>query len=586
MAIGDGVRDTPKQAFERLRQCFDCLKEKHSDPWCWHQYLTEEEPIEEEEDDEEDPDPEMTLKRPKKRKHVDRLKSHLLALVAELNRAAHSADMAYYHTSVSPANMKECVIVLGTSGDVDEDMLADGASPEKIMAMLQIKLTKAHDQIVALEEELADMKDRFLTCRLESDDRWMRWQRTSMHLEEAQTTLDKTRKELAESAYREGELQADYDDLYSRMVRASRLMIFKARQLLRDQVLKQNKKENLFYAFQGFIFIVTKEKEERILREREAKRDAIEFALRTEVKFLLNESELSRQGVQRLTVKVGVLKNDRRAFALRLMYKNRRPFQLIEYLLWIWELWQPCRPELRLEKSLEQVQAIRDAMTQQLFQTSSQLVPLSRRIDELRMDLVKEQMSHDISRRTLMAAGARQISALVERLRAHRAQELAVLHRLHRLDVEGKEERIAILEREIAEDKHIMAMRGMIVELEMGLRRALDRRKQRAFVVPPEAGPKCSQCARENLFRNWKCMSNMSTRAGLPKSSEGLSHSVSDMELSTSPSLFVSPLASVSPSSPGLLAPITGRGYGGKSVAWAPTLAPAEKQATYAAGWR
>lgn len=580
-AVSDVHKETAKQAFETLRQSFDSMREKFTDPWNWHTYLTDE-PVEEDYfgeglPEEEDEDPEMMILKPKKRKNIDRLKSHFLALVGELNRAAHAADIGYYHMSVTPEKMKECVIVLGTSGDVDEEMLSEGASPEKIMAKLQGKLTKAHAKIAELEEDLADMKDRYLTSRLESEDRWRRWQSSAMQLEETQTTLAQTRHNLAESSSRESELQADCDDLYSRMVRASRLMVFKARQMLRDQLLAQNKKENLFYAFQGFIYIVTNEKEERIRLEREAERDAVEFALRTEVKFLLNESELCRRSVQRLTVEACRLKQERRGLALRFMHKNRRPFEFMEYLLWIWELWRPLRPELRLEKWLEQEQATRRALIQQFLQTSSQLAPMSQRIDHLRMDVVKERMAHDITKRSLIAAGARRIAPLVEQLIAHRAQELAVLHRIHRLDVEGKEERIAILEREIAEDKHIIALRGMIVELETGLRRALDRRQQKAFALPSEGGPKCAQCSRENLFRNWKCMSQMSTQ--LP--SQSLAEEAAGL------SLLGSPLSSHA-SPPGPLAPLAvpGRGYSGKAPAVWSASSPVEKEATYAPGWR
>ena len=60
---------------------------------------------------------------------------------------------------------------------------------------------------------------------------------------------------------------------------------------------------------------------------------------------------------------------------------------------------------------------------------------------------------------------------------------------------------------------------SMIVDLEQNLRRALDRRKPRSFVVPPN-GPKCVTCGRETSFRAWwlgvsnpvkthlKCMKN------------------------------------------------------------------------------
>merc|ERR1712060_838144 len=140
-----------------------------------------------------------------------------------------------------------------------------------------------------------------------------------------------------------------------------------------------------------------------------------------------------------------------------------------------------------------------------------------------------------------------------EHLRAHRAQELSVLARLHELDNEAKDERIAVLEREIAEDKHIHALKGMVVDLESNLKKALDRRKQKGFVVPPGAGNKCAQCARETLFRGWK---------GMP---QALSHSASDKGLGREASSLSSWPSSMSPPST------------------QPWPAPGGKQATYTA---
>merc|ERR1712137_55260 len=203
------------------------------------------------------------------------------------------------------------------------------------------------------------------------------------------------------------------------------------------------------------------------------------------------------------------------------MHKNRRPYEVLEYCLWIWELWQPIRPVLVLEKALEAEQAARDATIQQLVQTTQQLPPLAERIDRLQEDFVMEQIAHDVSKRELTSAGARLFSELVEKLRVHRSQELAVLHRIHEVDVEGLKERIAVLEREIAEDKHISALKGMVVDLESNLRRAMDRRKQRGFVVPPAStdANKCAHCSREVTLNTWR---------GLPKS---LSHSLSETNL-------------------------------------------------------
>lgn len=91
-------------------------------------------------------------------------------------------------------------------------------------------------------------------------------------------------------------------------------------------------------------------------------------------------------------------------------------------------------------------------------------------------------------------------------------QEVEILRVLRELENESKDERIAVLEREIAEDKHIHALKGMIVDLESNLRRALDRRKPRSFVVPPN-GPKCVICGRETSLRTWKLPESLTRSA-------------------------------------------------------------------------
>merc|ERR1719285_1633883 len=166
--------------------------------------------------------------------------------------------------------------------------------------------------------------------------------------------------------------------------------------MLRDNVFKCGKKENLFYSFQGFIHTLKTEKEERIRREHEAQRDRVEFALRNEVKFLMAETWRHRYTVERLVSEANRLKNDRRNFALRLMHKNRRPYEVLEYCLWVWELWQPLRPQLVLEKALEAESTRHDACIQQLVQTIQQLPPLALRIDELREELLAEKVAHDV----------------------------------------------------------------------------------------------------------------------------------------------------------------------------------------------
>jgi len=311
-------QERPKEAFERLRQSFDVIKANHSDAWSWHQYLEGDKPVvaEPEAEDEGD-DPEMFSLKPKPRKTVDRLKSHLLACVAELTRASQAADLCFYHMCAEPAEMRPCCVVLGTSGDVDEELLnaAGDGSPEKIMAALQEKLDKAHSRIAELEHELTDLRDRLTDTKTESQDRWNNWQRSRMEAEEAMTRLDTTTKGLNAALEREAQLEEAYDDLYMRMVRASRLMIYKGREMLRDKIFKSNKKEQVFYSFHGFISVLKAEKEERLRREHEQQRDGVEFALGNEVRFLLAELSRSNDAVGRITTEASRLKRQRRELA-------------------------------------------------------------------------------------------------------------------------------------------------------------------------------------------------------------------------------------------------------------------------------
>eukprot|EP00435_Cladocopium_sp_Y103_P068721 s65_g32.t1 len=126
--------ESPEESFERLRQALNVLKEQHYDPWNWHEYLGED-PLDILEEDEEEEDAEMMALKPKARKNIDRLKSHLITVVQELNRAGHAADLAYYYMSIHPELMKDCVVIMGSAGDIDEDLLLESGdgSPEKEM---------------------------------------------------------------------------------------------------------------------------------------------------------------------------------------------------------------------------------------------------------------------------------------------------------------------------------------------------------------------------------------------------------------------------------------------------------------------
>merc|ERR1740121_1832845 len=102
-------------------------------------------------------------------------------------------------------------------------------------------------------------------------------------------------------------------------------MIYKGRQLMRDRIFMQNRKENIFYAFHGFIQTVIQERDDRIRREQEAQRDRVEFALRNEVRALLWESERKNTALTSVTLEAGRLKQERRDLACRwFLHKNRR----------------------------------------------------------------------------------------------------------------------------------------------------------------------------------------------------------------------------------------------------------------------
>jgi len=525
-------QEKPTDAFEKLRQAFDIIKANHTDPWNWHPYLAEEEkPVENAEDD---PDAELNTLKPKVRTNMEKLKSHLLACVSELNRAAAAADMCYFHMCCSPWAMKDCVIILGTAGDIDEEMLARGeVSPQKMLAALQLKLDRANAQVSALESEIAQLKDSLVESRTLMQERFMRWQEAAMTAEEAITRLNSMTVARNEGLEREAKLKVFYYDVLGRLIRAGRLMKYKGRQLLRDRVFNCNKKENMFYSFHGFVEILRTEKEERLRREAEEERNAIEFALRNEVKLLLQEGRQFRGNMEKLAVKVSLLKRDRRALACRLLYKHR-PHVPLEYCLWVWELWQPIRKQLALEKFLETEQAGHDAAAAQLVQTSKQLLPLVDRIEQLRIEVVAEKVAHDESRRQLIANSARQLADFCETLQAHRLKELGVLGRLHQIDVEERDERIAVLEREIAEDKHIHALKGMVVDLESNLRKALDRRKQKKFAVLPTGANLCANCSRGITYNGWQDLTKTLAPDVTGGTAKTLTHSMSEADLKLS----------------------------------------------------
>merc|ERR1712107_321388 len=123
--------------------------------------------------------------------------------------------------------MKECLIVTGTSGDIDEEMLEEtGGSPAKIMAALQKKLDAAHDRIDELEGHVKDLEEKLTDERILCDQRWMLWQTTAVTLEEAQGRLHNTTVQLNWLTDRHGQLTSAYEDLHERHIRAKRLILY------------------------------------------------------------------------------------------------------------------------------------------------------------------------------------------------------------------------------------------------------------------------------------------------------------------------------------------------------------------------
>eukprot|EP00403_Amphidinium_massartii_P036618 CAMPEP_0178454324 /NCGR_PEP_ID=MMETSP0689_2-20121128/45297_1 /TAXON_ID=160604 /ORGANISM="Amphidinium massartii, Strain CS-259" /LENGTH=541 /DNA_ID=CAMNT_0020080249 /DNA_START=53 /DNA_END=1675 /DNA_ORIENTATION=+ len=534
-----GPYETPQEGFERLRQCFDVLKEKHTDPWVWHEYLGMEP---EEMEDLGIDDPEILALMPAARNNASRAKSHLLSCCRELQRASQAADMAYYYISTSEDDLRDCMKILGSGGDIDEDLLEStgDASPEKIMAALQAKMNKLKLKVGDLESEVTGLKKNMLKARYAADERWRYWQAARMEAEEAMTRLDQKSRQLEVTVERENKLQLNHRRLQIQAVRSSRLMLKHGQVLLR-KLFAANRKENLFYAFYGFIATVKEELEERRRAEEAERRDAIEFALRNEVRYLLNESAQRGAAVERLIREAIRLKRDRRGLACRMLRKYR-PHVRAEYFLWIWELWQDLRRE----------QSAGAAMSQMMQLSAQQLPVIVKQNDKLRRDLAVEKCAHDMSSRSTLLDASLRIADFTELLIANRTEDRENQQALTELDKNEATERIAIMEKEIAEDKHVQSLKGMVIDLESRLRRALDRRKAKGLVVPPVSGPKCTMCQREILLRGWKTgmpkvfdlgISPPSTPGpaivsdiGSPKATSGMMHSWSASVLEASPS--------------------------------------------------
>merc|ERR1719333_522654 len=196
-------------------------------------------------------------------------------------------------------------------------MLASGdASPQKIMAMMQDKITAAKETIGKLEDEVNELKERLTNKKAECDDYWRRWQSAQMNGEEAMLRLNNVSIQYNEEMEVKRQNAAAYQVLENKHTRCDRLMKYQGREVMKV-TFKANKKENLFYAFVGFVYVLTEQKAERERKEQEARRDAIEFSLKNEVRFLIAEIDRRQIAIQGLAEQMIRLKADRRALGMR-----------------------------------------------------------------------------------------------------------------------------------------------------------------------------------------------------------------------------------------------------------------------------
>jgi len=498
--------ETPLESFMWLREVFEGLKENYIDAWVWHEYLGDDvDEAEAERDlDALGMDPEERALVPKARSHASRLKAHLLSCCAELNRTAQAADLCYFHMCATPQEMRPCVAALGSAGDIDADTLlgSDDVSPEKLLAILQDKLKATQEELADRMEEIEGLKIDLAAALKLADDNWMAWQTAQMDCEEAYTRLNAYHTQLEDARDREAKLVGKLQVWQRKWKQAADKMIPQGALILRDKVLFKNDTDLQSVVFRAFIDTLYRDRQERLWKEYMEQRDKTEKAMKDEIKFCLAELPRRSAIAGPLVQEIGRLKQDRRALARRLMQKNR-PRETAEYLLWVWELWQPVRARLVLEKKLERERDLHSQAAQLLTQTAVQLEPMQQRIDVLCRDLAVERHSRDIDRRCLVIEGATRAVKLQEYFLEQRTEELEVMQRIHTIDLESRSDKIAVLEREIAEDKHVKALKSMVIMLESRLRSELDTRRLRA-PLPGGVGPKCLQCQREVLLRNWK----------------------------------------------------------------------------------
>lgn len=495
----------PKEAFRMLRQAFDNVKSSYTDPWTWHEYLEEDvESDDEEEVEDLGIDPEVKALLPKARSHQERLKSHLLACGAELGRAAQAADKCYFHISLSPDKLRDCILILGSSGEIDaEDLLngGGGTGPEALLGILQNKLEAAKHEIEVLTTERDELQEQLEFYIERSELYWKEWQMAAVTREEGIMRMDTMTKDRDFHVDRGLRLEKTVEELQQQLFEAIEAKRQRTLKMLRDIFGMQQ--ENLISEmFQFFKAQMQKERQERLQREREASSHLVEGALRTELKRVMEELPQRNDELGFVVHEISRLKIDRKQLAQRILSKYR-PLERLDYLYSCFQAWLPFRNELRLEKLLEREETVRRGYEQLHHQTTEQAVLAAERVNELEIDLVAERAERDTDRRNIVACGAARTAVLLERVQAHRDEELQMLERLRNIDISERDEKISVLERDIAEDTHVKALKRMIVDLEGRVHAYEVQKAMKPKLVDPGTGPKCMGCSRETLFKSW-----------------------------------------------------------------------------------
>jgi hypothetical protein len=500
---GDDDFKDPKEAFRQLRQAFDNVKSSYTDPWTWHEYLEEDVDSDTDETEALGIDPEVKALLPQARSHQERLKSHLLACGAELGRAAQAADKCYFHIALSPDKLRECILILGSSGEIDaEDLLnSGGTGPEALLGILQNKLEAAKHEMEELTTERDDLQEQLEFYMERSELYWTEWQNAAFTREESVLRLDAMTVDRDFHVERGLRLEKTCADLQQELFEAIEAKRQRTLKMLRD-IFGMQQEHLMKEMFDFFKTQMEKERMERLAREREAQSHLVEGALRTELARVMQELPQRNQEVGVVVHEIGRLKLERKELAHRILQKYR-PYERKEYLWNVFNAWLPFRNELRLEKLLEREETVRKTYEQLHHQTTGQAVLAAERVNELELDLVAERAERDTDRRNIVACGAARTAVLLERVQAHRDEELEMLDRLRNIDVEERDEKIAVLERDIAEDTHVKALKRMIVELEARLHAYQVKKAMHPQVVDPGTGPKCVGCSRETLFKSW-----------------------------------------------------------------------------------